>query len=339
MTEKKIDLGKLTGPQKAAIFLLAIGEAEASKVFKKMSDEEIKKVASIMASLDKVQPETMDAISEEFVSRLEGRERSAVKGEAFFRSIIGSTLDKGKAEQLLLELEEEKKEKPFEWSTEVDPIVLRDHIVGEHPQTIAMILAHLPTEISAKVLSGLPDDKKGDIAIRIAHLGQVPKDIVREVDSTLRNEIKQMGTGGVEVGGVQALVDIINNLDRASEDIILETIEEENAEMATEIRSMMFVFEDLSKIDDRGMREVLKKVENQQLVLAMKTASEAMKQKILGNLSARAAEMLMEDLEVMGPVRLTEVEEAQQAIIRAAKELEADGTITMGGKGKEDILV
>jgi len=339
MSEKKFDLSKMSGPEKAAIFLLAIGEAEASKVFKKMNDDEIKKVAGIMAGIDKVQPETLDAISEEFVSRLEGRERSAVKGEAFFKSLIGNTLEKGKAERLLLELEEEKKEKPFEWSSDVDPLVLREHIVGEHPQTIAMILAHLPKDIAAGVLSGLADDKKGDIAIRIAQLGQVPKDIVREVDNTLRNEIKQMGASGEDVGGVQALVDILNNLDRASEDIILETIEEENAEMAVEIRGMMFVFEDLTKVDDRGMREVLKKVENQQLVLAMKTASEAMKQKILGNLSVRAAEMLAEDLEVLGPVRLTEVEEAQQAIIRAAKELEADGTIVMGGKGKDDVLV
>jgi flagellar motor switch protein FliG len=339
MSEKKAELSKVSGPEKAAIFLLAIGESEASRVFKKMNDEEIKKIASIMASMDKVAPEMLDAVSEEFVSRLEGKTRSAVKGEAFFKSLVGTSMEKGKAEKLLLELEEEKKETPFEWSSEVDPSVFRDHLLGEHPQTIAMILAYLPTEIAAEVMSGLPDDRKGDIAIRIARLGQVPKEIVRQVDETLRNELRQIGSSGETVGGVQALVDILNNLDRASEDIILETIEEEHTEMATEIRGMMFVFEDLSKVDDRGMREILKKVENQQLVLAMKTASEEMKQKILGNLSSRASEMLMEDLEVMGPVRLTEVEEAQQAIIRAAKELEADGTITLGGKGKEDVLV
>ncbi|MDX9786401.1 MAG: flagellar motor switch protein FliG [Desulfobacterales bacterium] len=339
MGEKKIDLKNMSGPEKAAVFLLAIGEVEASKVFKKMNDEEIKKVAGIMADLDKVAPEVLDAVSEEFVGRLEGGSRGSVKGEAFFKALVGSSLEKGKAEKLLQELEEERKETPFEWSSEVDPSVFRDHLMGEHPQTIAMILAYLPPNVSAEILFGLPDDKKGDIAIRIARLGQVPKEIVRQVDETLRNELKKVGTSGEKVGGIQALVDILNNLDRASEDIILETIEEEHAEMVVEIRGMMFVFEDLIKVDDRGMREILKKVENQQLVLAMKTASEEMKQKIVGNLSTRAAEMLMEDLEVMGPVRLTEVEEAQQAIIRAAKELEADGTITLGGKGKEDVLV
>lgn len=339
MAEQKPETSKFSGPQKAAMFLLALGEAEASEVFKKMSDEEIKKVANIMASLDKVPPETLDAIAEEFVSRFETGARGAVRGDAFFRSLLGSSLDESKAAQLLKDIEEERKETPFEWSRDVDPLTIREHIMGEHPQTIAMILAHLPEDTAAEIMSGLPDDKKGDIAIRIARLGQVPREIIREVDETLQNLMRQKGTGGEDAGGVQALVDIINNLDRASEDIIMETIEEEHAEMANEIRDMMFVFEDLNKVDDRGMREILKKVENQQLVLAMKTASEEMKQKIMGNLSSRAAEMLMEDLEVMGPVRLAEVEEAQQAIIRAAKELEADGTITIGGKGKEDILV
>lgn len=339
MAEQKSETSKFSGPEKAAMFLLALGEAEASEVFKKMNDEEIKKVANIMAGMDKVPPETLDAISEEFVSRFETGARGSVKGDAFFKSLLGSSLDETKAAQLLKDIEEERKETPFEWSRDVDPLTIREHIVGEHPQTIAMILAHLPEDTAADIMSGLPDDKKGDIAIRIARLGQVPREIIREVDETLQNLMRQKGTGGEDAGGIQTLVDIINNLDRASEDIIMETIEEEHAEMANEIREMMFVFEDLNKVDDRGMREILKKVENQQLVLAMKTASEEMKQKIMGNLSSRAAEMLMEDLEVMGPVRLAEVEEAQQAIIRAAKELEADGTITIGGKGKEDILV
>ena len=148
-----------------------------------------------------------------------------------------------------------------------------------------------------------------------------------------------MAGAGAEVAGVQALVDILNGVDKATEDIIMETIEEEHGDMANEIREMMFVFEDLATVDDRGMREILKNVESKELVLALKTASEEMKNKILGNLSARAAEMLIEDLEVMGPVRLAEVENAQQMIVRVAKDLETQGTIVLGGKGKEDVLV
>jgi len=334
-----IDPKKLTGPEKAAVFLLSLGEAEAAEVFKKLSDKEIKQLATVMAKFDKVTPEVADAIAEEFVGRIEQTDSLNIRGDSFFKSVVGNAFEKKDAEKILRFLEGEEEGRPFQWSHDVDANVLREQIAAEHPQTIAMILAHIPPDKAAEVLAGLPDDKKGDIAIRIVKLGQVPLEIIKDVDRTLRTELSQMKSSNAEIGGVDAVVDILNNLDRASEDLIMETIEEDHNEMANEIREKMFVFEDLSKVDDRGMREILKKVENQQLALAMKTATEEMKQKILGNLSQRAAEMLLEDLEVMGPVRLAEVEEAQQAIIRAAKELEAEGSIVLGGKGKEDVLV
>ncbi len=334
-----IDPKKLSGPEKAAVFLLSLGETEASQIFKKLTDMEIKQIAAVMAKFDKVTPELADAIAEEFVGRVENKDSLNVRGDNFFKSVVGSAFDKKDADKIFRFLEGEEEGRPFQWSHDVDAGVIKEQIAGEHPQTIAMILAHLPAEKAAEVLSALPEDKKGDIAIRIVKLGQVPMEVIREVDKTLRMELSQMKSSNTEIGGVDAVVDILNSLDRASEDIIMETIEEDHNEMANEIREKMFVFEDLSGVDDRGMREILKKVENQQLALAMKTATEEMKQKILGNLSQRAAEMLMEDLEVMGPVRLAEVEEAQQAIIRAAKELEAEGNIVLGGKGKEDVLV
>ena len=334
-----IDPKKLSGPEKAAVFLLSLGESEASQIFKKLTDMEIKKIAAVMAKFDKVAPEVADAIAEEFVGRVENKDSLNVRGDNFFKSVVGTAFDKKDADKIFRFLEGEEEGRPFQWSHDVDAGVIKEQIAGEHPQTIAMILAHLPAEKAAEVLSALPEDKKGDIAIRIVKLGQVPMEVIREVDKTLRMELSQVKSSNTEIGGVDAVVDILNSLDRASEDIIMETIEEDHNEMANEIREKMFVFEDLAKVDDRGMREILKKVENQQLALAMKTATEEMKQKILGNLSQRAAEMLMEDLEVMGPVRLAEVEEAQQAIIRAAKELEAEGNIVLGGKGKEDVLV
>jgi flagellar motor switch protein FliG len=199
-----------------------------------------------------------------------------------------------------------------------------------------MILAHLPSEVSSDVLASIDDHKKGDIALRIAQLGQVSDDVVRDVDETLKNEMKSAGVRGGKTGGVQVLVDILNGVDKATEDIIMDIIEEEDTEMAQEIRDLMFVFEDLVNVDDRAMREILKKIEGQQLTLSLKTASEDMKQKILGNLSSRAAEMLLDDLEAMGPQKLSDVEAAQQEIVAAAKELEAEGTITLGkGKGEE----
>ncbi len=334
-----LDPKKMSGPEKAAVFLLSLGEAEASQIFKKLTDKEIKQLAAVMAKFEKVAPEVADAISDEFVRRFENRDNLNVRGDNFFKSVVGNTFEKKDADKIFRFLEGEEEGRPFQWSHEVDAGLLKDQIIGEHPQTIAMILAHLPAEKAAEVLAALPDDKKGDIAIRIVKLGQVPLEIIRDVDRTLRTELSQMKSSNTEIGGIDAVVDILNNLDRASEDIIMETIEEDHNEMANEIREKMFVFEDLAKVDDRGMREILKKVENQQLALAMKTATEEMKQKILGNLSQRASEMLLEDLEVMGPVRLAEVEEAQQSIIRAAKELESEGSIVLGGKGKEDVLV
>jgi len=184
----------------------------------------------------------------------------------------------------------------------------------------------------------LPDEQKGDIAMRIARLGQISEDVVRDVDKALKYELSgAVGPGG-KAGGLEVLVDIINGVDKSTEDSVMEYVEEDDAEMANEIRNLMFVFEDLTSIDDAAMREILKKVEGQQLTFALKTATEEMKDKIFSNLSQRAGEMLKDDLDAMGPVRLAEVEEAQQAVVRAAKELEADGTITLG-KGKDDVLV
>jgi len=339
MMDRRADSKSMPGPQKAAIFLLTMGEEFSSEIFKRLSEDEIKKVATCMAEIEQLAPDSVSGVLREFVDNFEDNGSLAYRGEVFLKKVIGKSLDKNNANSIFKEIEDRKLGLPFVWSRDVDVMTLRSHIEGEHPQTIAMILAYLPPEISSDILVQLPDEKKGDIAMRIAQLGKVPDEVVREVDKTLRAKLSDLGQSGREAGGLQTLVDILNNVDRASEDVIMETIEEEHADMANEIRGMMFVFEDLVRVDDRGMREILKKVESQQLVLAMKTASEEMKQKILDNLSSRAAEMLMEDLEVMGPVRLAEVEEAQQNIVRSAKELEAEGTIVLGGKGKEDVLV
>ncbi|MBU0995521.1 MAG: flagellar motor switch protein FliG [Proteobacteria bacterium] len=340
MDEKtELKPSKMSGPRKTAIFLLAMGEDYASKIFKRMSNQEIKKVASIMAEIDHITPEELDAVSQEFIASFEGDMKLVIAGETFSRNVIGNALGNEFATSIFEDIEAEKRDLPFDWSRKVDIHALANYIESEHPQTIAMVLAHLPSDISSEIMSSLPDDQKGDIAMRIAHLGQVPEEIVRAVDEALKSELSTIGGSGGKSGGLQVLVDIINGLDKASEEVIMEAIEEEQAEMAADIRAMMFVFEDLVRVDDKGFREILKKVESSQLTLALKTASEEMSEKIFKNLSARAVEMLKEDLEVMGPTKLSEVEEAQQAIVSAAKELEAEGSITLGGKGKDDILV
>jgi len=339
VTQKGLVFSEMSGVQKSAAFLLAMGEAYATKVFREMTESEIKNIAAAMANIEKIPPDVFSALSEEFIEKYTGETSLVIGGETFVKNVIDNVLDEDKKREVLNDLEDRKRDVPFIWSRDINVNTLASYIKEEHPQTIAMILAHLPSEISAEVLMTIPEEKKGDISLRIAQIGQVPEEIVRDVDEALKAELINLGGAGGKIGGLQVLVDILNSVDKGTEDTVMELIEEEQAEMASDIRNMMFVFEDLVRIDDKAMREILKKVEGQQLTYALKTASEEMKDKIFSNLSQRASEMLSEDLEVMGPVRLAEVEEAQQGIVRAAKELEAEGTIVLGGKGKEDVLV
>jgi flagellar motor switch protein FliG len=339
MIKSKLDPQKLTGPQKAAVFLLTMGEKFASAVFRKMTENEIRKVAGVMAEIEHIPGDVLAAVSEAFIAGYRQEDQVLVPGGNFIQEAIEQALDPKTAEAIVNHIREKRQEVPFKWSREVDRDALAERIKNEHPQTIAMILSYLPPEISSEILMTVPDEQKGDIAMRIANLGQVPSEVVKAVDHALQSDLSNLDNAAAAAGGLEKLVQILGGVDRATEDTVLESIEDERNDLANEIREMMFVFEDLAKVDDRGIREILKKVESQQLVLAMKTASEEMKAKILNNLSSRAAEMLKEDLEVMGPVRLAEVEQAQQQIVRAAKELEAEGSIVLGGKGKEDVLV
>ncbi|MBU1196470.1 MAG: flagellar motor switch protein FliG [Proteobacteria bacterium] len=333
-----LDPKNISGPRKAAIFLMAMGEEYATRVFSKMNEQEVADVAFEMSSIDHITPEMLKAVSLDFVNSFEGESKMIIESDSFVKNIVRNTMDPKNASAILGDLEKKKQEKPFIWSRNVNVGTLAGYVEGEHPQTIAMILAHMPSEISSEILMALPEELKGDIAMRIARLGQISEDVVRDVDKALKLELSgAVGPGG-KAGGLQVLVDIINGVDKSTEDAVMEYVEEDNPEMANDIRNLMFVFEDLTNIDDMAMREILKKVEGQQLTYALKTATDEMKEKIFSNLSQRAGEMLKDDLEAMGPVRLTEVEEAQQTVVRAAKELEADGTITLG-KGKDDVLV
>jgi len=333
-----LDPSTISGPKKAAIFLMVMGEEYTTKVFEKMNEREIADVAFEMSAIDNIAPEILKAVTQDFVNQFEGESKMIIENESFIRNVIKNTLKDKQANAILDDLEKKKQDKPFIWSRNVNVGTLAGYVVGEHPQTIAMILAHMPAEISSELLIAMPAELKGDIALRIAKLGQISEEVVRDVDKALKLELSgAVGPGG-KAGGLQVLVDIINGVDKSTEDAVMAFVEEDNPEMANDIRNLMFVFEDLTGIDDMAMREILKKVEGQQLTYALKTATDEMKTKIFSNLSSRAGEMLKDDLDSMGPVRLTEVEEAQQAIVRAAKELEADGTINLG-KGKDDVLV
>jgi flagellar motor switch protein FliG len=340
MAPPELDMNNLTGPQKAATFLLIMGQDYTAQIFKNLAEEEIRKLASHMSEIKYVPPEVTRQVMEEFVQSLESHDQLMVEGQTFLKTIMKGSLAKEKANAIYKELEKNNKNVPFSYLQEIDTATLVGLIKGEHPQTTALILAHLRPERAAEVLSGLPKEIQGDVAMRIVEINRVPTEIIDEVDETLQKELVGRGNtaGSRAIGGISALADILNEVDRETEEGVLASIEEHKEEMAEEIRQLMFVFEDLIKVDDRGMREILKQVETQQLSLALKTASEEMKEKIFGNLSERAAGMLREDMEVMGPVRLAEVEKAQQMIIRVARDLEAEGKIVLA-KGKDDTLV
>jgi len=334
-----LDSGNLTGPQKAAVFLLLMGEEFTARMFKKFDEDEVGRLASQMSEIEYVPPEVMKKVMSDF-SRDLSTNQLVVKGGAFLKTLTELGIDEDKAAAIYKAIEKGRGDIPFNYFDAMDPKDIVSVIRGEHPQTIALILVHMKPIRAAEILSGLPKELQSTLAMRVAEIGRIPAGVVQEVDDALRKELtgRRGSGGGKKMGGVAALADILNEVDKETEDNVISAMEEERAEVAEEVRQLMFVFEDLLKVDDRGVREILKQVETSQLSIALKTASEEMKEKIFTNLSSRAGEMLKEDMEVMGPVKLSEVESAQQAMIRIARELEAEGKVVLA-KGGEDVLV
>jgi flagellar motor switch protein FliG len=339
MAGETLDANKLTGPQKAAVFLLLMGENYTAQIFEKLDEDEVSKLASSMSEIQYVGPDVMTRVMKEFIEGVQTNQ-VVVKGDSFLKTLMDLGMNEDKAAAVYREIEKGKKDVPFNYLEAMDTKDIIHIIKGEHPQTIALILVHLKPERAAEILGELPKELQTALALRIAEINRVPQEVVKEMDDALRRELTVRGDSRAakKLGGVGVLADILNEVNRETEENVLSSIEEERSEIADQIRQLMFVYEDLLKVDDRGMREILKQVETSQLAIALKTASEEMREKIFGNLSTRAGEMLREDMEVMGPVKLSEVETAQQNMIRVARELEAEGKIVIA-KGKEDVLV
>jgi len=335
---------KITGPQKAAIFLFAIGEELASEIVKKLDEEEIKKLGGSMSQLFSITPKMLDSVFAEFNELASSTHRPIPIGpegsSQFIKNILTKAVEEGKAKTLLEEMQEEGKWNLFQKIRRLDPKTIANFIKNEHPQTISIILAHLDPAQSAAILEDLPSPLQTEVTYRIAELGKVPPGILGEIDQVLQEEISLVeNTEGRKVGGIRSVAEILNQVDGSIENSILKGIEEQKQGLADEIRKLMFVFEDLLQVDDRGIMAILKEVTNEVLQVALKTASEELKEKIFKNMSERAAQMMKEDLEVMAPVRLKDVETAQQTIIKAAKKLESEGKIVLAGKGKEEVFV
>ena len=339
MAANKLNPDSLKGPEKAAIFLLALGEKFTNSFFEGLDEKSITKIGKYMSEISYIPSETLNAVMNDFLASFKNDNNLVVSGKNFLERVVSETLDEETAREVFKVIGNETGNTPFSDLAYMPADSLSNIIKGEHPQTIALILSYLPEGKAAEILSILPDDIKSDVAFRVTDVGQVQDEFVKELDQTIKSNLSTTGIIKRKFDGVQALADMLNVVDNKTEESILSHIEKQDSDLADKIRQKMFVFEDLLEIEDKNFREILQNVDNQLLSRALKTASEEMKEKVFRNLSERASEMLKEDMEVMGPVRLSEVEETQQGIVKIAKKLEAEGKIVFAGKGKEDVFV
>ena len=329
----------LTGPEKAAIFLLTMGEEFTAEVFKRLDEDEIKTVGRYMAKIDKVDREDISALLREFKSD-SGDHDIFLSGDDMLEAALKKAVASDKANEILDEIRSDWKLTLFQKARKLEPKVMVNFLRNEHPQTIALLLSVLDHAQSAEILAELKEETQIEVVMRMAELDKVSPDILVEVDRVLQEELLSVeGMEGQRLGGVETVAEILNNADRALEAAILEGVEEQRESLAEEIRKLMFVFEDLIGVDDRGIMAILKEGSTDDLKLALRTASEELKEKIFKNMSSRAVEMLKEDMEIMGPVRIKDVEAAQQSILKVAKRLEQEGKIQLMAGGGEDEFV
>jgi flagellar motor switch protein FliG len=334
-------INRIDGPQKAAIFLMAMGDEFSQDIFRGLTEYEIKLLGKRMANLEDVNipSVTVQDIMDEFQQKSTEVSGITGKGMDYLRDALISALGDDKAQPIIDSISQATDTAAFSSLRGVDPLLLVEYLRAEHPQTIALVLAHLDYMKAAQIIKDLPEKLQPEIIYRMANLGMVPSGVIEDIDNVLKKEIEAMGTTeSMKLGGVESVAEIMNQMDHTTENNIFASIEEMDADLAEGIRQKMFVFEDITYIDNRGIQTILKEITNEDLSLALKTASDALKDLILRNMSSRAAEMLIDDMEAMGPVKLSDVENAQQIIVRVVRKLEAAGKIVIG-KGGEDVLV
>ena len=329
----------LSGARKAALFLMIMGEDFSSEVFKHLNEKEVKLLGEHMAEVKKIDPKTVSSVMDEF-NKAMSVGGMGISGKDFLQKTVPRAFGAKKADDILGDLLLKDGEKSFEKLSSLNPQILANLLMNEHPQTIALILVNMKYQTAADIMQLLPENIQGEVIIRISDLGDVPNEIVNEIHEVVDGMLADMGNEtGENQGGIETAAEILNHLDHKTENAIFEKIESVREDLADEIRQKMFVFSDLVSLDDRSIRALLKEISNDELILALKTAAEDLSDKIFNNVSQRAAEMMKEDMEVMGPVKLRDVEQAQLNIVKAARRLEAEGKIILGGKGGEEILV
>ncbi|MBT5550569.1 MAG: flagellar motor switch protein FliG [Nitrospina sp.] len=326
---------KLTGPERAAVLLINLGEDIAAKVLANLDDREIQNIGNYMSALGDVDMSVMDSINKEFYEMVKsGTGGLGIAGMDFLKTALMQALDPAKATEILNNITTPGEEMGggLETVRLLDPKIISSFIVNEHPQTAAIILAHLDPPVASLTIRELPEEHRMEIIHRLATLERVAPSVIRELDEALQAEFRTSGAvSGNKLGGVEVAAEVMGSLDRTTETSILTSMDEVDPDLANEIRNLRFTFEDILKIDDNGIQMIMKEINQEDLLIGLKTATDELKEKLFTNMSERAALMMKEDLESLGPTKISEVEKAQQKVIAVCKKLEEDGKLVIGG--------
>ncbi|MCI9080749.1 MAG: flagellar motor switch protein FliG [Lachnospiraceae bacterium] len=329
-----------SGVQKAAILLIALGPEKSASIFKHLKEEEIEELTLEIANTRSISPQVKEDVLNEFYQVCLAQQYIAEGGIGYAKELLEKALGEEKAQGVISKLTASLQVRPFEFVRKTDPSQLLNFIQDEHPQTIAMILSYLSAGQASVIISSLIPEKQADVAKRIAMMDRTSPDVIKEVERVLERKLSSLVNQDYTiVGGVDAVVNILNTVDRATEKHIMESLEIEEPELADEIRKKMFVFEDILLLDDRAIQRVLRDVDNNDLGVALKAANEDVQNVIFKNMSKRLASMIKEDMEYMGPVRMKDVEEAQQKIVGIIRKLEDSAEIVISRGGGDEIVV
>lgn len=330
----------MSGVQKTAILLITLGPEKSAEVFKHLKEEEIEQLTLEIANTRSVSPQVKEQILSEFYEVCLAQQYIAEGGIGYAKELLEKALGEEKARDVIGKLTASLQVRPFEFIRKTDASQLLNFIQEEHPQTIALILSYLPSSQASAVIGGLSPDKQADVARRIAQMDRTSPDVIKEVEKVLERKLSSLVNQDYTiVGGVDSIVEILNTVDRSTEKHIMETLEIEEPELADEIHRKMFVFEDILSLDDKSIQRVLREVDNNELAVALKGSNEEVQSVVLNNLSKRLATMIKEDMDFMGPVRLKDVEEAQQKIVNIIRKLEDSAEIIISRGGGDEIVV
>lgn len=331
---------ELNGRQKAAVFLVTLGSEISAEIFKHLREDEIETLTFEIARLESVDSEERDRVLHEFQELMMAQDFITTGGIDYARELLEKSLGSQKAVDIINRLTSSLQVRPFDFIRRTDPTHLLNFIQQEHPQTIALILAYLEPGKASIILGSLPHEIQSDVAKRIATMDRTSPEVLREVERVLEKKLSTLSSEDyTAAGGVESIVEILNLVDRSTEKTIIESLEEDDPELAEEIKKRMFVFEDIVMLDDRAIQKVLREVDTSELAKALKSVDTEVQDKIYRNMSKRAAQLLKEDMEYMGPIRMKDVEEAQQKIVSIIRKLEEAGEIVVARAGEDELVV